>query len=277
MSVCRPRATRAAAPTRPACPSDSRPTPVAVRGADPESDLTAALRGAIPLRTWPAVDLSAIRRRLDPLIREYAEAGPDGRVWLRSPWGYQVPLVDLEGANEEVHRRNHLIHEGFAAGDVVGALIHVERPYRLNWLVHEVKLSNLPLLEIAKGVLFTWSDLNRVHNVAADGMRLLRRTGFVADLGEDEMQVTTERPAWLDGELTVYRGASAPEHVGPTWSRDPDVAYAYADQYGDLNPRQPTVFTGVVRAEHVRAYLHADESVIADTRHVRLTTVDSVG
>jgi hypothetical protein len=219
---------------------------------------------------WPVAEIDAVRRKVSPIIQRFVEPGRDGRVWLRSPWGFQVPLVTPTLVSEDAHRRFQLSDEAFRAGDAAGALCHVERPYRFAVLEIQAALGRLTREQIAEGVLFTWSSLYLVYPVAAEGLRLLRRTGFVADLGDGGERVVTARPAWMTGELVVYRGVSDPAHVGPSWTRDVEVAREHAHLY----PGRPTLLTGVVRAADVLAYLDRDDTVVAIPRRVRITAVD---
>lgn len=221
---------------------------------------------------WPVAQIETARRLVSPIIRRFVEPGRDGLVWLRSPWGFQVPLVTPEVVGQDAHRRFRLCEEELDAGNAAGALCHVERPYRFSLLKIAADAGRLTRDQLAAGVLFTWSTLYFVHPVASEGLRLLSRTGFAAHADDESEHVTTVRPTWMAGDIVVYRGASAPNHVGPSWTRDPEVAREYAGLY----PGRPTLLTGVARAADVLAYLKRDETVVVNPRCVRVTDVTAL-
>jgi hypothetical protein len=226
----------------------------------PTTETGHASDGARPCPAGPfrAHECDTVRRALHPLLRRFLEVGRDGLLAVRSPWCFQLPLVDVALANAGCSRRNALVHEALTKGDVPGALIHIERPYRLNVLDVVREAVGLSPLQVREGLAFAWPTLELVYPVAHEGLRLLKRVGFitdapeVADVGAGEprdttgrddradnaaaregdtaagpavasSRVSTTRPAWLADttcEVTIYRGASSPKHVGPCWSRD---------------------------------------------------------
>jgi hypothetical protein len=241
-----------------------------------------------PIGPFRARERDAVRRDLHPLLHKFLEVGSDGLLAVRSPWGYWLPLVDVALANAECSRRNALMHEALGDGDVRQALIHVERPYRLNML--EVARRGLGLSDgqMREGLAFAWTTLELVHPVASEGLRLLKRAGFVTDAGDTEghdepsasrIVVSGRRPAWLaeaTSEVTVYRGASSPAHLGPCWTRDRVVAEWYARRFP---VGTPTLFTGLVPAADVMAYFKesGEQTVIVDPARVRVSSTERLG
>lgn len=216
---------------------------------------------------------------LAPALRPYLEVGRDGWPMLRSPWVYEFARVDVERANARYAWVAPRLSAAILTGDYVEGLRLVERPYQLQvlyawWQAFSLTPAELrPLLaDVLPGVEF-------LHEDQAAVLELLRAAGRVTDRDRRSMDDTADAaddatdgraphvlllPA--TGAITIYRGATDPQHVGMAWTLDREQACWFARRFGIGTP---TLFTTQVRAERVYAAFVRESTILVDPKSIR--------
>lgn len=100
-------------------------------------------------------------------------------------------------------------------------------------------------------VAAVWPSLDAIpHDVYARAFRA-RRTGWTADI-----MCPDDRSAYdgLPGTFTVYRGQSATDTLGLSWSLSRDVALTFARGHRGIGVPSPTVFSAQVRKTSVALF-----------------------
>lgn len=233
------------------------------------------------LTTLEGLSLATARAALVPELRRYVETRPDGWPMLRSPWVYQVPLVDTESANALYKSRAARGSAALLRGDFSEAIANVERPYRVQAMYNWWRLIGLNGEELRRLLADELPGIEFLQPDQAALLRMLRAVGRVTDRhasdahekadgeaqgGSSGSENVDELVLPTEGRITIYRGARDPRHVSLAWTLDREVACWFARRFGIGSP---TLFTGDVAVSEVRAAFIHESTILVDPKHVR--------
>jgi hypothetical protein len=180
-------------------------------------------------------DIAAIRRRLDPALRDHLIL--DGPIPVVSHPLVVLPAMVPDQANERYHRQLERYTRLLDARDYEGLLHVVERPYRLSTLRDLFGEGMLDVVSLRKILGWAWTDAE-----PADELEWLPLWKAAAPIFERRLP---------SDSMTIYRGQIPGEPIGIAWSLDRDIAVFFATRF----ERGGTVLRGVIGRSRVLGYL----------------------